>query len=144
MSVRPMDTSVTTVTVSPASQSMTKDDAVERILCVETRPERKARNVCGIVTAALYGLVGCPLCCCFFCGCCGKFPAAPMVPSDEGVKDAVARLPREERVLFNCESHLMAAALGTSAPCAACVCCGMCGTCGPYGTAKLVALARSK
>lgn len=123
---------------------MSKDDLGCKILEVEVQPGKRARNVCGILTAAVYGLLGCPVCCCFCCGCGGKFPASPMVPDD--VKADILKMPHEARTLFNVESHLLAVVLGCSPAswCTACMCCGGCGTCGPYGTAKMGAMANSQ
>lgn len=111
---------------------MTKDDVNQRILEIEDRVH-PARNVCGIFTAALYGLFGCPVCCCFCCGCNGKFPAGPLVPVE-----AELELPRDARTVFNIETHILATVLGCSPVswCTACMCCGSCGKYGPYGTAK--------
>jgi len=119
---------------------MSGDDIMDKILDEEIQTGRRWRNVCGVLTSALYGMVGCPVCCCFFCGCGCQFPAAPMVPT--GIKEDVSKMAIEGRVMFNVESHLLAAALGCSpvSYLTACMCCGLCGACGPYGTAKLVAL----
>ena len=130
--------------IAPASQVMSKDDVEKKILNVEVQPGRRVRNVCGVLAAAVYGLLGCPVCCCFCCGCGGKFPAAPMVPSD--VKGDVGKMSREDRAMFNVESHLMALVLGCSPAswCTACMCCGACGSCGPHGAAKLATLVGSE
>jgi hypothetical protein len=116
---------------------MDKDGITNRILETEVESGGRARNVCGILTAAVYGMLGCPVCCCFCCGCGGKFPAGPMVPND--VKADVLKMPPEAQTLFNVETHFMAAVLGCNPAnwCTACLCCGGCGKCGPYGTVKL-------
>ena len=127
--------------VAPMSQvMMSKEEVEKKILDTETQPGRRGRNVCDIFTAAVYGLLGCPMCCCFCCGFCGKFPAAPMVPRD--VKGDVAKMPSDQRSMFNAESHVLAMVLGCSpiSWCSACMCCGGCGAAGPHSTAKVTTL----
>ena len=114
---------------------MTKGAVEAMILQVEADKQTRCQNICSIITSAIYGLVGFP-CCLFFGGCCGSFPAAPMVPEDTGVQDAIARLPRGQKREFNTASHLEAWKLGMCGCVDCCGCCGMCGTYGPYGTAE--------
>lgn len=136
MSVAPLPT-------TSAPQSQTMDDHAtmkDKIMQFEIESSGKCRNVLCVIMAALYGMAGCPACCCFCCGCCGSFPAAPLMPADNDIREALRKMPQDERRLLNCDSHAHAASLGCS-PCSllsACVCCGMCGRCGPYSAARTV------
>jgi hypothetical protein len=134
MSVMPVNIS------APETQAMTKDRVVEVIVKHEESGGR-CSNVFNIIMAALCGMVGCPLCCWFCCGCTGKCAPVAMIP--RGIKDVVGKMPPDELRALNCENHVTAMALGCSptALCSACMCCGACGRCGPYVTGKLVALA---
>lgn len=133
---------VNAIDLPPVTQVMNKDKVVDKIMQHETEVNGKCNNVCNIITAAVCGMIGCPLCCWFCCGCCGKCAPTAMVPRDEGIKGLVEKLSPDERTVLNCEGHVLAMALGCSPTswCTACMCCGVCGKCGPFATGKLVAM----